>query len=117
MKTTRFLAAIMVVATLSLGSVNASEKSSAAVAKQNLSEQIRKVFNTTPFDDLINQPTERITVVFRINQNHEFELIKVLGENKELTRYSTLVLSEKSIHVDPNLEAKAYYMPLKFECR
>jgi hypothetical protein len=117
MKTTQFLTAILVMATLSFGRVNASENTLTANATKNLSEQIQKAFNTTPFEDLINLPTERITVIFKINENHEFELVQVLGKNRELTQYSKMVLSKKRIKVDPNMESKAYYIPLTFVCK
>jgi hypothetical protein len=114
MKTKQFLAAIFVIATLSIGSVFASENTSAVRAKQNLSKQIEKAFNTTPFEDLMKLRDEKITVLFKVNQNHEFELIQVIGKNRELVNYSTRILSKKTILVDSSIEPNAYFVPMRF---
>ena len=114
MKTKQFFTAVLVIATLSIGSAFASEKTSAAIAKQNLTEQIKMAFNQTPFEELIEQPDERITVIFKINQNHEFELVQVVGKNRDLVNYSTHILSKKTILADPTIEPKAYYVPMRF---
>jgi hypothetical protein len=115
MKTTRIFVAILAITLLSVGKNFASENASVNAAKENLKEQIQKVFNTTPMEDLINEPNEVITVVFKINKDHQFELIQVKGDNERLVNYSKRILASKKIVADPLVESKAYTLPVLFK--
>jgi hypothetical protein len=114
MKTTQFFTAVLVIASLSFGSVSASESTTSAIANKNLTRQIQQTLSNAPFESMVNEPSELIVVIFRINQNHEFELIRVIGQNEELINYSTRLLSHKNILVSPEIEPKSYNVPVRF---
>ena len=114
MKTKQILTAILLIALLSFVKVSASENASSVIAKENLAQQIKQVLSNTPFESLVQEPSEQITVFFKINKNHEFELIRVEGQNEKLINYSTRVLSHRNILVSPNFEPNLYYVPVRF---
>jgi hypothetical protein len=113
MKTKQILVAALVFASLSFGNVSASENASASNAMKHLTDQITQSFKTTPFE-LINEPSDLIVVEFKIDQNHKFDLVKVIGKNEDLANYSKIALQSKNIIVDQSIEPKTYHIPMRF---
>jgi hypothetical protein len=99
---------------INLNSAFASENKVVKTNNQKLADKITNVFYSTPTQDLMDDKVETLTIHFKINQNHEFELLKVEGKNTDLVRYSTLTLKNRKIKVDPAIESKEYELPVKF---
>lgn len=114
MKKVKVLVAALSLVVLSVNSIQASENKVAVSNNQSVAEEIKRIFYSSPTEDLMNEGTENLTIHFRITQNHEFELVKIDGENHELVRYSTIVLSNRKVKVDSSVEPKEYELPVKF---
>jgi len=114
MKKTQILVAAFFALTMNLSSVFASENSNVKSSNQLLSDQIVRVFYSAPLEDLLDKKSEQVTVLFKISQDHQLVLLKVDGENKDLVRYSSYMLKNRKIKVDPSIEVKYYKIPVRF---
>jgi hypothetical protein len=113
MKTKQFFAAALLIGSLTFGTVSASENTSAPITMKSLTEQIKETFSETPYE-LVNDPSDMIVVEFKIDKEHKFDLVKVVGKNEELANYSRILLESKTITVDPSVEPRTYHVPMRF---
>jgi hypothetical protein len=114
MKKNQFFVITLFALVINLSSVLASENSTDALSSQMLGDQLTRVFYSSPLEDLLDKKSENITVIFKINQDQQFELIQVNGENKDLVRYATILLTNRKIKVDASVKVKSYILPVKF---
>jgi hypothetical protein len=114
MKKVQFITTIAIALAMNLSNVFASENTVKKATNQKMAEVINKVFNTMPTEDLMNKENEIITIHFKVDKDNKFKLLKVDGNNKDLVRYSTIVLTKKEIVFDNSIEPKLYELPVKF---
>ena len=93
MKKVTIVLAALVALVINLNSVFASETTTDKSENLKMCEAITNVYYSAPSQDLMNEEIETLTIHFRINQDHEFELIKVEGKNPDLVRYSTITFT------------------------
>lgn len=114
MKKSKILVSVILLLTIGLSKPSAAEKTTVSANELLLSEKIEMLLMSTPLEDLMCEKTERITVYFKVKKDHSLELSGIEGNNKKLIQYAAILLSDKSIQVDPLVEVKSYEMPIKF---
>jgi hypothetical protein len=114
MKKTKILVATIIAMAINFGSVFASENAKTTTPEKLLADQVTKVFYSVPMTDLIVKKSDLITVHFKVTPDHQFELLKVTGDNQELIRYSTLAIKNRKFKIDPSVAVKSYELPVRF---